>query len=62
MLTTLTIPHRTLGQFHSREEMKILLSARDCEHHYETIPQRPGPATRLIRACLIWLHHRGMRA
>ena len=58
MLTTLTIPHRTLGQLHTRDQMKILLAGRDCEHQYETIPQHPGPLSRLIRACLIWLNRR----
>lgn len=52
MLTTLTIPHRTLGQLHSRAEMKILLAGQETEHHYDTIPQRPGLLRRLVTAIL----------
>ena len=61
MLTTLTIPHRTLGQLHSREQMKILLGGRDTEHCYATIPQRPGLISRVIKAVLTWSHHRTAR-
>ena len=61
MLTTLTIPHKTLGQLHSREEMKILLGGQDTGHHYETMQQRPGLMTRMIKAVLTGPQNRTAR-
>lgn len=67
MLTTLTIPHRTLGQLHTRDEMKILLAMQDGkllngEHVYAVIPQPPSALHRLVKACLNRLHTRVARA
>ena len=61
MLTTLTIPHSTLGQLHSREQMKILLGGRDTEHYYVTVPQRPSLIRCMIKAILSWSHRRTAR-
>ena len=58
MLTTLTIPHRTLGQLHSRDEMKVLLSASEIEHVYDTIPPPPGPLAGWVSAASVWLRIR----
>ena len=52
MLTTVTILHGTLGQLYTSAEMKILLAGQETEHHYDTIPQRPGLLRRLVPAIL----------